>query len=94
MTNTNTASNKIPLIDLAYLSAYLPDGTVMEYRTRDYEHVYRFKKVCRQYGIDYAVRFRKIDSHEENASHIVSTRREKIKRFYNNLKRFLHSRLF
>ena len=52
----------------AYLNAYLPDDSVMEYRTTDYSEVVRFKKICEEHGIQYCVRFRKAD---DNRDHIV-----------------------
>lgn len=54
---------------LAYLTAYTPQG-VMEYRTTNFEEVYKFKKTCKEIGCDYAVRFRDVRPSKE---HIVKT---------------------
>ena len=44
---------------ISYLIAYPDDGPLMEYRTTDYEEVFRFKKLCKEKGIKHIVRFRK-----------------------------------
>ena len=47
--------NELPT---AYLIAYTNQG-VMEYRTTNYEEVYKFKATCKKINCPYAVRFRK-----------------------------------
>ena len=61
------AYQKVPAI--AYLHCYTPQG-VMEYRTTSFEEVYRFKKVCKEVGFQYAVRYKKVEPEKNTASHI------------------------
>ena len=89
MTTANTGFNNVRV---AYLLAYLPDGSVMEYRTGKYEEVYKFKKVCQEKGIDHAVRFRKVETNDE--AYIRKGARNTILGVYKRVRRFLYSRLF
>ena len=62
MTTTKTPA-------VAYLTAYTPTG-VMEFRTTNYEEVYRFKKTCQSIGCQYSVRLRKVEPTKQPNAHI------------------------
>lgn len=60
---------------MAYLSAYTPSG-VIEYRTTNFEEVYRFKAICKEIDCPYAVRFRDekpTEAHVVHRNGIVKT---------------------
>lgn len=63
---------------VAHLYAYTPQG-IMEYRTTDFDKVYRFKKTCKKVGCQYSVRFRKVEP-KENTDHIWNKIKSIIKR--------------
>ena len=59
---------KRKVYQIAYLTAYTPQGT-MEYRTTSYEELYKFKRVCLENEIPHAVRFRNIKPTSEYVVH-------------------------
>ena len=87
-----TTSTNYNQLRIAYLTAYLPDGTTMEYRTGSYEDVYKFKRVCEEKGIDHAVRFKKVTKQDE--AHIRRGGRNTLRGIYTRVRRFLFARMF